>query len=714
MNEITFYKDNYLKTTADTSLYFNKPSGFIGKKIILEKYKELFHESNGYTIYNEEYDEKSIHCNINITIDNDGYLESISTYKIKSGNSSVWGRPHGDKNLSFNKNDFEEMFKILDEITEDYTEQEYQQLCDSFINKEKLSNGFTFNKCESNGIRLITPEGKTTLVAKKDLLFILSISHQYIDVLYSEETLKSCKYIKEEKIPSFLAILSKVNFNHYHNIAKLKFEALKRELLRQDCVQKYQKLQKAAASNDTQQIQKLIDFAIVALENKSLPPIIYSIKNNNLKMLKLLLENGASTINRFEDPETNKEYFPLSYALENSSYEFINILLEHNATKAYREKIWSDKYHDNVIDIYDYLLKIIQGKDLKLWLSVVLAIGKSNNNFCLTSKFIPNLDKGTIKSLITNNINVKWSLNIIKKYYKKDNKLCKSMLTLGAEEDVAKYFFQEEDFEMFTRCIDNYPRFTIDEKDTNNHKFYLQLVNCDFKWYQSAILCKKSPFFNFESYCLSTLLSEGNYQKILELKRNGALNTCLEKEQAKSIDKDLEKGNKEAYKLLEYLITQETIQGLEELSFKYASPDLYQKYLSTRPRYWTSYFGNNDVKFLRIIPKHIKNLEILFKYEISDKSYLSEYQHICNIIIGILYEIRWLATNDKKQETENLENHLIFAMKKLLEIFPYDLILRSVCLFHRCNNLYEFAKRETSNPEILQLLQSADQSNSKS
>ena len=110
-------KDNQnLKEIVD-EICISWESKYVGRKVIADKYNELF-DHNGYYFENDQYQTYGIIANINPTVDENGYITEISSYKVKD-NSCGHGRPQTE-DKDFTKRDISHFSKILDSVTVDH------------------------------------------------------------------------------------------------------------------------------------------------------------------------------------------------------------------------------------------------------------------------------------------------------------------------------------------------------------------------------------------------------------------------------------------------------------------------------------------------------------------------------------------------------------------------------------------------------------------
>lgn len=88
---------------------------YIGRKIIPDKYDKLF-DHNGYYYETEQYFLNNITVNIKPTVDEEGYITKIDSYKVKD-KTTGHGRPRLEYR-SLGNRDIKHFSKILDSVTE--------------------------------------------------------------------------------------------------------------------------------------------------------------------------------------------------------------------------------------------------------------------------------------------------------------------------------------------------------------------------------------------------------------------------------------------------------------------------------------------------------------------------------------------------------------------------------------------------------------------
>ena len=224
-------KNNCELTKIETIADMTWETAFIGRKIIPEKYNELF-DQNGYSYENEQYEFNGITATIIPTVDDNRCITEIECYKAQDF-SIGHGKADSDER-EFNKKDISHFSKVLDSVTIDPVKEEYERFVESFTKDELLPGGYIVANSSIQGITLVSPNGETVRLNKKKLMQALTISHTFIDVLYCADTLKEApQCFDETDIPFYLAVFSKIDRKTYKNYEQLEASAEYRRLYRE-------------------------------------------------------------------------------------------------------------------------------------------------------------------------------------------------------------------------------------------------------------------------------------------------------------------------------------------------------------------------------------------------------------------------------------------------------------------------------------------------
>ena len=465
---------------------------YIGRKIIEDRYYKLFGR-NGYYIEDEQYDLSGITSNINPTVDEDGYITAVNGYKAKD-KSYGHGRPQTDY-LKFGKKDTTHFSEILDSVTVDPVEEQYELLQASFSKGEQLPGGYEFLNVTAKGISLRAPSGKSVSLSKTKIIRGLMISHSFVDVLFSEETLRSAPaYFDEKDIPVYLAIFSKVDYSEYRDSATLIKAAHARALLR-EAKEGYVSLIEAVTSGSIEKVRKLSKLSPIVMEADSsvVPPIIIATRNNDLSIAQVLMENGAFSREVYTDSE-NVSISPLLIAVQNRNYEMIKLIckhhgaeLDHDPGSAYNYWIKGPHMKFKLEDVFNAIGKNQDLEALKIILPFA-SMGPFKTPFSpKTFSDLSVSDIAYIASIESAHIN--WSKETVQQVYNTDKALCFKMISQGCESDVVTYFIEISDLEFFKEAISHYNNIY---PNSSHDAIYAR----GGEWYE-ALKNATSPQFNY-------------------------------------------------------------------------------------------------------------------------------------------------------------------------------------------------------------------------
>lgn len=450
-------KDNQnLKEIVD-EICISWESKYIGRKIIPDKYNELF-DHNGYYFENDQYSMYGIIANIKPSVDENGYITEISSYKVKD-NTCGHGRPQTE-DKDFTKRDISHFSKILDSVTVDHVGALYEELKGSFVKGENLPGGYRFVSATAKGITLESPSGNTVLLSKTKILQGLLISHTFIDVLFSVDTLKSApEYFEGPDLPLYLAIFSKVDYSKYRNYALLMEEANNRELLRK-AEAGYPLLVEAVKAEDCEKIASLIQFAPLVIINRDPfyePPIITAVQKGNVKIARMLLEGGVFSKESYIDAQKNS-ISPLHIAVQQQNYEMIKLLCQFHGAEEHqysslRHNFWISNPHTKfkLADVFGTIGELQDFEALKIILPYAAL---SPHKTAFNPQVFSNLDDTDIDFILSiEGAAINWPTSFISKAYLADRSKCFDMLQQGCELEAIDFFIENNDFELYEKAV---------------------------------------------------------------------------------------------------------------------------------------------------------------------------------------------------------------------------------------------------------------------
>ncbi len=478
---VFYCTDNQILTEIKPTIDFSLEKKYIGRKIIPEKYYELF-DQNGYSIENEEYEFNGITATIIPTIDENDCITEIECYKAQD--FSTWHGKADSDEREFNKKDIKHFSKVLDSVTVDPIEEQYEQFIASFMKGETLPGDYTVSSANTQGITLISKGGETKRLSRTKLRQALLISHKFIDVLYCVDTLKeSPQYFEDADIPLYLAVFSKIDRTTYQDYPELQKEAEKRVLFRETNTG-YPALIKAVEENDLDKIVSFGKYAPYVFEDRDLypePPLHIAIKQKNIAAAKCLLDAGAYSKENWIHFKKHVYISPLRLAVEQQNYEMIKLLCNYHGAEVY----YSYGYSNFLTDVY----KLAGEKhDLKALRIILPFAARSRYKTLFDPTVFPRLSSREIDSLIRiESAKIKWPLPIVKKVYEKDKEKCRRMLQQGCDVKVLDLFIDVDDYDMFKLAISQH-------EYVEPRPSYVKVYERGGKWYETILQAAKSEY----------------------------------------------------------------------------------------------------------------------------------------------------------------------------------------------------------------------------
>lgn len=505
LNYVYYCTDNQILTAIKPSIDFSLEKKYIGRKIIPEKYYELF-DQNGYSIENEEYEFNGITATIIPTIDENNCITEIECYKAQD--FSTWHGKADSDERGFNKKDIKHFSKILDSVTVDPVEGQYEQFIRSFSKGEALPGGYTVSSANTQGITLISEDGETKRLSRTKLRQALLISHKFIDVLYCVDTLKeSPQYFEDADIPLYLAVFSKIDRTTYQDYQDLLKEAESRALFR-DIEVGYSALINAVRDNDFSKISSQSKYAPFVVMDRDIypdPPLHIAVKRNDITVARLLLESGAYSTEERIDYEKHICVSPLLLAVEQQNYEMIKLLCDYHGAEINQ----SYGYSNFLTDTYALIGEKHDMKALKIILPFA---AHSKHKTVFDPSVFTKLSSRDIEALSRiENAKIQWPAPIIAKAYEKDKDKCIRMLHQGCDLNVLDLFIDTEDYDMFTLALSNHDY--VEPRPS-----YRKIYERGGKWYEAIIKTaasidrQRQIKNNLDSY-LGNLIRKGAYKE---------------------------------------------------------------------------------------------------------------------------------------------------------------------------------------------------------
>ena len=279
---------------------------------------ELFDSVNGVYPNDDIWEDTDIVLNLRASTDENGRVNDIQYYKVKDMTYGH-GRPVSeDKELTLS--DIKRFTEILSLYTLSRADEAIEPLLQKATN-EGLPDGWFIKNINKTKVVFENKDGTSVSVPKKRIEAALEISYTYIDILFNPDFWDANTTVfKSEYKEPLLALFSLVDTSSYYHYEQLLEEANKRKQLveKQYC---YRLLCKAVESQNYAEVEKYASYAKEKLpyETESVPPLYYALKQGNRKIVKLLLENGASLSEEFFDNGSAKNALCGAIETENVS-----------------------------------------------------------------------------------------------------------------------------------------------------------------------------------------------------------------------------------------------------------------------------------------------------------------------------------------------------------------------------------------------------------
>lgn len=442
---------------------------FVFRELNEDRIEELFlhNGSDLQFIYTED---GFISLMMDIKTDENNYIIDIGCHKHKDLTPGP-GRPI-IKDLTITKADYKRLVEVLSEGTIDKTEEEYQVLIESIQADDVLSH--RIKSISNKNITMFDNNGNPISIKKSEIEWAIQVSHSYIDVLYSKQALMRNPTITEEKAALLLEILSHVDTSEYYCKDMLLLQYKQRKI-RASAEIEYPKLYKAVCENNYEEAVKYQQYSCVHIreflkDDVEKSPLMIAIKNDNIPMVKLLLENGVYA--RVYDRTQN--IWPLDLAVSTRNLEIIKLLKQYNGIFC-GSCYYGSKYKYNTDRIKEQITK---NKDIELLRILSPDIFDTAPETWLDPNSFDNFTSSDIAELIEiDNARIAWPLNIILQYYEKDKSLCMKMIKQGCTDELIEYFIQHDNYEMFEAAMGSF------EYVQSEKSMYEPLYERDKKWY---------------------------------------------------------------------------------------------------------------------------------------------------------------------------------------------------------------------------------------
>ena len=378
---------------------------------------------------------------MNISLDDHDHIASISFYKYQA--TSFNHGKNSAKELTVTPTDRKAYLAVLQEVVVDSSEDELEKLL-AKIEQSDFGKERQFS-VKKQAVALLDQDGIKRLVKLKTILKAIQISHTYLEILYNDKLfLMYPKDFPPEISPVLHEILSFVDTDQYYGIDERQYEMSMREVIAA-AEEKYPILRQAVIDGDLNRVRELAQYAkLVPSENPEGAPLFHAVMGNHLEIAKILLENGAYTIEMDRDASR----YPLEIAYQKGYRDMVHLLLAYHGAKS---KTYAVVKHntDNVIKL------CATNKDYEILELMAPDAYTFDPRTWASPDMFPDMTEETIKAISRyKGIRMAWTLEQVRPIYeKKEYDLCRSMLLQGSTKEVVDYFVAQNDYGMFEASV---------------------------------------------------------------------------------------------------------------------------------------------------------------------------------------------------------------------------------------------------------------------
>ena len=208
---------------------------------------------------------------------------------------------------------------------------------------------------------------------------------------------------------------------------------------------KYPLLRQAVIDDDIEKVRELAQYAkLVPAENPEGAPLFHAVKDERLAIAKILLENGAYTV----EMDRNGSRFPLEVAYQTGNRDMVRLLLAYHGALS---KTYGVTKHntDNVVKL------CAANKDYEILELMAPEAYTFDTRTWASPEMFPDMTEDTIRGISHyKGIRMSWGLDQIRPVYEnKEYDLCRSMLLQGSTKEVVDFFVAQNDYEMFEASV---------------------------------------------------------------------------------------------------------------------------------------------------------------------------------------------------------------------------------------------------------------------
>ena len=458
-----------LNLVAVNSVSIDWTTPFINLFFDREKARAAHFADNGKHWQYNDTDYSFRTTNLNVYLDDHDHITGLSMYKYKS--TSFNHGKNSSSELKVAVSDIKKSIEILSGVVTDHSDEELEKLI-AYLSESEF--GIERNlSVRKNDIVLLDLDGQIQSIKQKALLKAIRISHTYLEIFHDDTVFDlSPKEFTPEIRPVLHEVLSFVNPEGYYRFTALKEEMERRQLVA-TADEKYPKLRQAVIAGDLNSVNQLAEYSkLVPQENPKGSPLYHAVKGNWFDIAKVLLENGAYTI------ETDKEgsNLPIEVAYKNGNQDMVRLLTEYHGA---HDKTFSVTRHN-----IDKLLKLCaENKDYETLELIAPEAFINEAGIWMQPNMFLDMNDDELRTISQYpGIRIAWGLDAIQPIYeKKDLDLCCRLLQQGSTKQVVEYFIAINDFDLFQASLARHT--ALDTKGA-----YEPVFDRDKEWYDS--LCE--------------------------------------------------------------------------------------------------------------------------------------------------------------------------------------------------------------------------------
>ena len=360
--------------TPFLSLYFDR-----------EEARKKHFADNGKNWQYSDTDDSFRTTLLDVYLDENDHITGLSIYKYQA-TSFNHGR-NNSKELKATALDIKKCTAALQEVVIDPTEDELNMLLNTLTNSDFGQERQV--SVRKNDIVLLDQRGQRRMIKRSTLLSALQGSRVYTEILYNDKVFELYpKAFPVDIWPVLHEILSLVDTKEYYHINDLIWQMKMRELIA-GADDHYPQLRQAVINEDLEEVTRLAEYArLVPESNPEGSPLYHAVKQNSMEMTRILLENGAYTLEMDRDGSC----FPLETAYQNGNREIVRLLIDHHGAE---EKTYAVTKHNTE----NFLRMCAQNKDYEILSLLPPEAFSMDTRTWLTPDMFPDMDEGTIQSL---------------------------------------------------------------------------------------------------------------------------------------------------------------------------------------------------------------------------------------------------------------------------------------------------------------------------